>query len=178
MSTIYEKENVKNAVQNVLTNAWNKMKTNEQTLVATRMKTTSPPTVDEIMKWGPFNDYKEETVMKKALQSKVKSWFRREAKKLNELVEQTDFGAQIDSKKNLSKTRIQKLRVRLVENGIYTNDNWSNGITEAALLMVRFGLASFSTFASCFIYFNEKSNYVAKLVNGEDGTKIVKYVSI
>ena len=183
MASIYKDPDVTNAVQTVLTNAWNKMDTHEKALVVAKMKVpNNPPTIEEILKWGPFTDYSEDTVMKKALQSKVKSWFTREAKRLNKLTEQSDFDFQVDEKVKLSKPRLHKIRVPFSGDAIYTNDTWDNGITKAALLMVRFGLGSFSTFASCFIYFKSENgtetNHVAKLVNGPNGTKVVKYVTI
>lgn len=185
MTNIYAEDNVINAVQNILTSAWNKMGTTERALVKEKMKAANnPPTVAEVLTWGPFVNYDEDTVMRKALQSKVKSWFMREAKRLNKLTEQTVFAEVVEKKQSLRKERLQKKRVPHLGDGIYTNDDWSAGITKAAFTMVRYGLASFSTFAACFIYYKKEgdsayeTNYVVKLVNGADGTKVVKYVSI
>lgn len=182
--SIYNDEALIRAVQQSLSETWGKLKDSEATAISAALGTTGCPAVADVLKWGPFNDYEEQTVMRKALQSKVKSWFTREAKKANKTDKQSAFAAQIDSKAQTAKKRIPKIHVLYAKDSIYSNTDWKKGINTTALAMVRVGLASFSTFSTCFLYYDvgsngqPKTNYVAKLVNDKSGTKVVKFVSI
>lgn len=125
----------------------------------------------------PLYDTKnnQTNAIKKALQSKLKSVYNRELKRIVRYQEKAEpLINQHIVQKQPSKPRdkIERGCVEIVHPD--DNGNWSKGITKVCLDFCRVGLANFSTFASFFYYFrdtdpDQKVPMIAKLKASEDG---------
>lgn len=184
MASIYDDTAVVNNVRESFVKRWNLLTSVEQTAILTIVNGGRNLEINVILGWNNFDDYTQQKVLQKALQAKVKAMFNSEAKKLNKQFAQTTYAEQVDKKADSKNKRVKKLYVPINLSTPYANDNWNLGVTKWALALVRVGLASFSSVSSCFVYYSEDehthvvTNYVAKLVNGDAGTKVIKYVSI
>ena len=119
----------------------------------------------------------ENNAIIKAIQTKLKSIYNRELKRLKHerKNDQIAVGQKIVEKKAPpTRAKIVRKCVKAVHPD--NVDNWEFGITKDCLDLCRVGLANFSTFASFFYYFKEddlttKSKpLVAKLKAREDGS--------
>lgn len=127
----------------------------------------------------------EANAIVKALQSKLKSVYNRELKRImryREKEEPTISQRVVQKKKPEKREKIERTCVTTFHPDL--NNEWTQGITKICLDFCRVGLANFSTFAAFFYYFLSGDPYkntpmVAKLKAREDGSgKDVVFVTI
>lgn len=121
----------------------------------------------------------EAMAVKKAVKSKVLSWYKREYKKMHGTPTQTiNYGTDfIDKTRSAAGSKLQKKVVPM--NNPKTNADWNFGITSFCLRLVSVGLASFGTFAGYFFYYDGEyaGYYVVKLqADKESGGKKIVFV--
>ena len=127
----------------------------------------------------------EPNAIKKALQSKLKSVYNRELKRIvryQDVEEPKIKQSIVQKEKPKAREKIKRKCVKVVHPD--SNNDWNQGITQICLHFCRVGLANFSTFASFFYYFTEEDKLqqvpmIAKLKPTEDGSaKDVVFVVI
>lgn len=127
----------------------------------------------------------ETNAIMKALQSKLKSVYNRELKRIMRYQEKQEPAITqrvVPKKKPEKRAKIERMCVTTLHPDL-TND-WTLGITKICLDFCRVGLANFSTFAAFFYYFlpgdpHKNTPMVAKLKAREDGSgKDVVFVVI
>ena len=126
------------------------------------------------------SDNTEEMAVKKAIKSKVVSWYNREYKKLNPPSTETKQYKTvfIPKKKTQAGPKVNKKDVVIIDPKL--NNEWKNGVTHFCMNLVSVGLASFGTFSSYFVYHHQddaNAFYVMKLMtNKEEGGKKIVWV--
>lgn len=120
----------------------------------------------------------EEMAVKKAVKSKVVSWYNREYKKLYPPVVAEPQYDSVFLQKTLpvAGPKVDKKLVPI--NDPKSNSVWDAGITRFCIQLVSVGLASFGTFAAYFFYCNPRDSsirFAVKLMADKDngGKKIV-----
>lgn len=172
--SLYVDEEAKTAVTDFIAKAWDNLQFSAE--IESLLDIDGKPTFDNVIDWVVNDEMTEENIMRKTIRSKAVSMYQRELKKNNKTMEQTTF-SQIVAPKKAPKGKTKRLEVDLVERNVFENEDWTKGITKYDLDLVRVGLATFSSFASCFIYVKNGINYVAKFV-GKAGKKTIEFVSI
>lgn len=120
----------------------------------------------------------EVMAVKKAVKSKVLSWYKREYKKVHQTVVQNqDYEIKyVPKERSAAGPKVEKKVVSTLVSPLH-NNNWAHGITFFCLQLVSVGLASFGTFAGYFFYYDDAYNgyYVIKLMTDKEsgGKKIV-----
>ena len=125
-------------------------------------------------------NHSENMAVRKAVKSKIVSWYRREYNKMHPTVSvETNYTSMYKAKEIHGSTqRVDKKLV--VKNDPMENIDWNFGITKFCMKLVSVGLASFGTFAAYFFYHepgNTAQRYVVKLMaDKENGGKKIVFV--